>query len=74
MSRVRFEVRDNGPGISKENLKKLFQHGFTTRKEGHGFGLHSCANFAQEMNGSLAAFSEGEGKGASFILQLPIDA
>ncbi len=71
---IRFEVRDNGPGISKENLKKLFQHGFTTRKEGHGFGLHSCANFAQEMNGSLAAFSEGEGKGASFILQLPIDA
>ncbi len=71
---IRFEVRDNGPGISQENLKKLFQHGFTTKKEGHGFGLHSCANFAQEMKGTLAAFSEGEGKGASFILKLPIDA
>lgn len=70
---IRFEVRDNGPGISPENLTKLFQHGFTTKKEGHGFGLHTCANFAQEMRGSLTAFSEGEGKGASFILSLPLN-
>lgn len=71
---IRFEVRDNGPGISPENLSKLFQHGFTTKKEGHGFGLHTCANFAQEMKGALTAFSEGEGKGASFILSLPLTA
>jgi signal transduction histidine kinase len=69
---VRLEVRDNGVGISHENLAKIFSHGFTTKKEGHGFGLHNCANAAQQMDGSLTAYSDGPGKGASFVLRIPV--
>jgi len=71
--RIQFEVRDNGIGIPPENLTRIFNHGFTTRKNGHGFGLHSGALAAREMGGSLTAHSEGTGKGATFVLELPID-
>jgi len=50
---------------------RIFNHGFTTRKEGNGYGLHSAALAAQKMGGSLTVESEGEGKGACFILDLP---
>src|SRR5690606_4497208 len=70
---VRIEVRDNGVGIAPENLPKIFSHGFTTKKTGHGFGLHNCANAAQQMDGSLTAYSDGLGKGASFVLRLPVE-
>ena len=69
---VRVEVRDNGAGIALENLTRIFQHGFTTKKSGHGFGLHSGANAAKELRGSLTAASEGPGLGATFILELPV--
>ena len=69
--RVRLSVVDSGCGIPKENLAKIFQHGFTTKKEGHGFGLHSCANAAAEMKGSLTVHSDGPGTGATFTLELP---
>lgn len=69
--RVRISVSDNGVGIAPENLTRIFNHGFTTRKGGHGFGLHSSALAAKEMGGSLVVQSEGVGKGASFILELP---
>lgn len=68
------EVRDNGIGISAENLKNIFSHGFTTRHDGHGFGLHSSAIAAQESGGSLAVSSEGAGLGATFTLRLPLNA
>jgi signal transduction histidine kinase len=68
---LRIAVTDNGVGISQENLTRIFQHGFTTRKEGHGFGLHSSAIAALEMSGSLKAESEGSGLGAVFTLELP---
>jgi two-component system, NtrC family, sensor kinase len=68
---VRILVIDNGIGIPKENLTKVFSHGFTTRKDGHGFGLHSSAIAAKQMGGSLLANSEGAGQGATFILTLP---
>jgi C4-dicarboxylate-specific signal transduction histidine kinase len=68
---VRVQVCDNGMGIAPELLTKIFQHGFTTRKEGHGFGLHSCAIAARSMDGSLVAHSDGPGKGATFTLELP---
>jgi PAS domain S-box-containing protein len=70
-NRVRIAVIDNGIGIPAENLTRIFEHGFTTRKKGHGFGLHSGALTAREMGGSLIARSEGRGHGATFILELP---
>jgi signal transduction histidine kinase len=67
----RIEVHDNGIGITEENLARIFEHGFTTKKHGYGFGLHSAAIAAKEMNGSLTAHSDGPGKGTVFILELP---
>ena len=69
---VKVTVADNGIGIPPENLTRVFSHGFTTRRGGHGFGLHSGANAAREMGGQLTAHSEGLGTGATFILELPI--
>jgi PAS domain S-box-containing protein len=69
--RVSIAVIDNGVGIPAENLTKIFRHGFTTRKHGHGFGLHSGANAAKELGGSLIALSDGPGLGATFVLELP---
>jgi signal transduction histidine kinase len=70
-SHLRLQVIDNGVGIAPELLTRIFQYGFTTRPEGHGFGLHSCALAAQELGGSLTVHSEGQGKGATFTLELP---
>ncbi|WNG31750.1 HAMP domain-containing protein [Cystobacter fuscus] len=71
--RIRIEVRDTGMGIAPEQLTRIFQYGFTTRQEGHGFGLHSSALAAQEMGGSLTVRSEGAGHGATFVLELPLN-
>jgi C4-dicarboxylate-specific signal transduction histidine kinase len=70
--RVRIVVRDQGVGIPRENLTKIFQFGFTTRKDGHGFGLHSSANAARDLNGRLSAHSDGPDTGATFTLELPV--
>ena len=69
--RVRIAVRDSGAGIAPENLTRIFGHGFTTKKAGHGFGLHSSANAAGEMGGTLTSHSDGPGTGATFTLELP---
>jgi signal transduction histidine kinase len=69
--KIQIEVADNGEGILQDNLPKLFSHGFTTKEDGHGFGLHSSALAAKELGGSLTVRSDGEGKGAMFILELP---
>lgn len=71
---VRIAVCDNGVGIPHENLIHIFSHGFTTKKDGHGFGLHSGARAAKEMGGSLTVFSDGPGQGAVFTLELPCEA
>ncbi|AHZ71794.1 periplasmic sensor Signal transduction histidine kinase [Pseudomonas mandelii JR-1] len=71
-STLQISVKDDGEGIAPENMTRIFAHGFTTRKEGHGFGLHSCALAAIEMNGHLSAHSDGPGKGAQFTLQIPL--
>jgi signal transduction histidine kinase len=68
---VRMEVSDKGLGIEPANLKRIFQHGFTTRRDGHGFGLHSGALAARDLGGSLGAHSDGPGHGATFTLDLP---
>ena len=65
-------VIDTGVGIPPENLERIFSHGFTTRKDGHGFGLHSCALAAKDLGGSLQAESAGPGQGATFTLTLPL--
>jgi PAS domain S-box-containing protein len=70
--RVRIEVADNGVGIDPEYLTRIFALGYTTRKGGHGFGLHSGAIAAKEMGGVLTAHSAGPGQGASFVLELPL--
>jgi PAS domain S-box-containing protein len=71
---VEVSVTDNGIGISQENLTRIFSHGFTTKRDGHGFGLHSGAIAAREMGGRLYARSEGPGQGATFVLELPLVA
>jgi signal transduction histidine kinase len=70
--RIKITVRDNGVGISPDHLTRLFQHGFTTRKDGHGFGLHSGLLAAKELGGALYAASQGLGQGALFTLELPL--
>ena len=65
-------VIDTGIGIPPQNLERIFNHGFTTRADGHGFGLHSSALAARELGGSLYAMSAGTGQGATFTLTLPL--
>jgi signal transduction histidine kinase len=71
-ARFVIEVADTGCGIAPDHLNRIFQYGFTTRKEGHGFGLHGSALAAQQMGGSLTPHSEGTGRGARFVLELPM--
>lgn len=68
---VMISVQDSGVGIADGDLTNVFTMGFTTREEGHGFGLHSSANAANEMGGRLYATSDGPGRGARFVLELP---
>jgi len=70
---IKISVTDNGIGIPPENLTRIFNHGFTTRKGGHGFGLHSSALAAKEMGGSLTVHSDGPKLGSTFTLELPLN-
>jgi PAS domain S-box-containing protein len=69
---VRVSVKDNGVGIRPDHMTRIFAHGFTTKKDGHGFGLHSGVLAAQLMRGSLTVHSDGPGTGATFALSLPL--
>ena len=69
--RFQIVIQDNGAGIPKQNLTRIFSHGFTTKPNGHGFGLHSCAIAVREMGGCLSVHSDGPQCGASFTLELP---
>ena len=69
---VRVAVSDNGVGIAAENLTRIFSYGFTTKSNGHGFGLHSGALAARELGGALHVESPGPGRGATFTLDLPL--
>ncbi|MGI8979546.1 MAG: sensor histidine kinase [Pirellulaceae bacterium] len=70
--RLVVSVADSGQGISETQLKKIFQFGFTTKKDGHGFGLHSSAIAMSEMGGTIRVLSPGQGKGATFIISVPL--
>lgn len=71
-AKVRIQVQDNGVGISADDLTRIFAQGFTTKKDGHGFGLHSGVLSAKILGGELTAHSDGEGQGATFTLELPV--
>ena len=72
--RLCIEEADNGVGIQPEHQQRIFTQGFTTKKDGHGFGLHSSALAAAEMGGSLTCTSPGPGHGAAFTIELPLQA
>lgn len=69
---VFIKVSDVGHGIKETDLEKIFAHGFSTKPNGFGFGLHSTANYMTEMGGSIKAESEGKNKGATFVLKFPL--
>jgi PAS domain S-box-containing protein len=69
--RVSMAVVDNGIGIALEHRERIFGHGFTTKEDGHGFGLHSSALLAAELGGTLRFESDGPGRGTTFTLELP---
>lgn len=68
--RIRLEVRDTGEGIPPENLRRVFSYGFSTRADGHGFGLYTCDTYLKQMGGSIEVHSDGVGRGATFTLHL----
>lgn len=69
---VSIAIKDSGMGFSPEDKEKLFTYGYTSKKEGSGFGLHSCANFLIANKGTIEAKSNGPGTGAEFIVRLPL--
>jgi signal transduction histidine kinase len=69
---VAISVSDDGVGIAPEHMTRIFSHGFTTKKNGHGFGLHGGALAARELGGHLRVASDGAGRGATFTLELPL--
>ena len=66
---IQLQACDTGIGIKPE----LFTQGFTTKEDGHGFGLHSSALHAKQLGGSLSVHRDGEGKGATFTVALPLN-
>lgn len=69
---VLVKVRDNGQGVDPEKKESIFNHGFSTKKGGHGFGLHSCKKAMEEMGGTIRVESDGVGNGATFVLSFPV--
>lgn len=65
------QVIDNGIGMPPENTTMIFSQGYTTKKTGHGFGLHASALYANELGGKIFAETKGLGFGATFTLILP---
>ncbi len=72
-NKVLIDIVDSGVGIAGDNLTRVFSHGFTTKRHGHGFGLHASAIAARELGGGLTVCSDGPGRGAAFTLELPLD-
>lgn len=68
---IRVQVKDNGIGIAEDNLVTIFLFRHTSKAEGSGIGLHSSAILAKEIGASLDVYSEGPGKGATFVLDIP---
>jgi len=71
-SYIVIKIKDSGIGFIPGTQQKFFDFGFTNKADGSGFGLHFCAHFLQSIDGDIIAYSEGEGKGAEFIINLPL--
>jgi signal transduction histidine kinase len=67
---ISFEVSDNGPGVAQDDVKKLFQPFFTTKKHGTGLGLFVSRKIMEEHSGTLCFFQKPEG-GSLFRATLP---
>jgi signal transduction histidine kinase len=67
---VHVEITDSGSGIDAQDIPFLFNQGFTTKGDGHGYGLHLSSVWAHEFGGTLECCSHGPG-GATFRLRLP---
>ena len=67
---VELTVEDNGPGIPSDAMEKLFEPSFTTKPEGHGFGLSTCYRIIQNHGGKISA-QNVPGSGARFTITLP---
>jgi len=67
---VRVEVRDNGPGMPAGILAKVFEPAFTTRRDGHGYGLATCYRILENHGGKIRA-SSTPGRGTTFHFEFP---
>lgn len=63
---------DNGAGIARADLARIFERRFSTKQRGTGLGLHWSANAVVALGGRLYAESPGAGQGATFHLLLPL--
>jgi two-component system, NtrC family, sensor kinase len=72
--RLHLHFRDDGVGISPENLERIFEKGFSTksRETNQGIGLHWCANAVNALGGRIWAESEGPGRGAVLHVEVPL--
>jgi len=70
---IRISFLDTGPGIPKENLQKIFEPLFTTKKrgEGTGLGLSVCYEIIKKYKGDIFVASDKQ-KGACFVIELPV--
>jgi len=69
---VHVQISDNGKGIERDNLSRIFERGFSTKDNVlSSFGLHWCANTIATMRGQIYAESQGNGRGACFHILLP---
>lgn len=70
---VKIEVKDNGSGIAKESLERIFEPLYTTKTKGTGLGLSICKQIIEEHHGGRMEVDSEIGKGTCFILHLPLD-
>ncbi len=66
----RIDVEDNGPGVSEEDMQKLFTPNFTTKKTGTGLGLAICRSIIEQSQGTIG-YSRSALGGARFTILLP---
>lgn len=71
-TKVKINVIDTGVGIAEENKVKIFSYRFTTKLNGQGIGLHTSANLAKEIGGTLSLENSTLGQGSHFSLILPV--